>query len=1025
MCNSNIFVSLQKFCTHKIDKIMKLKLQTLKLLFCLIGGSIYAQNEATIPYYHYFEDDNENVNWVLQNGTTDNQWVIGSAVSNSPNRALYISDNGGISAQYTSVSNTLCAYRIFNTVDGEDYEVSFDWIANGESGYDDLRVFWVDNPDVDVTAWTSNFYIIPTIATPFQKYNIMQNNSDWTHGSFTISGNGLPAKLLFLWRNDYLYQYQPGGCVDNIEIEKLCPRPIININTDYLSWFNISWTNVGDFYILRYRNTGVTETWTNISTYSPDTAFDFTNPTPGHYEIEVQSYCSDGQSLWAKTNTIIFDTLLNCIDFTNLTGLTTTCTHGDFDNPYATRGVIDSGQYSILSRHTVNTIQDTDPRTDNLLNVIPQGEQYSVRLGNWASGGYAESVTYYYIPNAFSSILLLRYAVVLQDPNHTPTDQPRFRLEILDENNQLINPICGTADFIPGTNTDDWHTTNTDVVWKDWTTIGLNISDYLGQLIQVRFTTYDCGFSAHFGYAYFTLSCAPAELQGASCGGIPAEFIAPIGFNYQWYPENNPSQIVSTTNTFVNQANDITDYICRMEYLENDACFFTLKALTKNRLPYAAAIPILDTLGCRNCVSFQNTSYVTIGNVITEDAIQTFDWTTNNGQTSTEENPVLLLPNQGGTYTVTLVAGLANRMCTDTIFFSLTVPNKPVLDTILHIATCIDNPYFFYNQYLNQSGVYYDTLPSTNGGCDSTITLYLTVNQGVVTTFIDEICQGEIYNLHGFNEETAGIYTQNLQTINGCDSTITLYLTANQKAATTFIDEICQGETYNLHGFNEETTGIYTQNLQTVNGCDSTITLYLTVNQGVVTTFIDEICQGETYNLHGFNEETTGIYTQNLQTVNGCDSIITLYLTVNPVYDEIIIAQIYQDETYNEYGFNENNTGIYTQNLQTIDGCDSTITLNLKVNQPPVLIVFPNTITPSNADGINDYFYLPAANEVLELSIYIYNRWGECVFTSNNPYFRWDGKVRDQVMQGIYTYVCTYRNREREERNITGIVTVL
>ena len=44
--------------------------------------------------------------------------------------------------------------------------------------------------------------------------------------------------------------------------------------------------------------------------------------------------------------------------------------------------------------------------------------------------------------------MYLQYAVVLEDPDHTPEDQPRFTLEILNENNQLIDSICGFADFI-------------------------------------------------------------------------------------------------------------------------------------------------------------------------------------------------------------------------------------------------------------------------------------------------------------------------------------------------------------------------------------------------------------------------------------------------------------------------------------------------------------------------------------------------------------------------------------------------
>ena len=92
------------------------------------------------------------------------------------------------------------------------------------------------------------------------------------------------------------------------------------------------------------------------------------------------------------------------------------------------------------------------------------------------------------------------------------------------------------------------------------------------------------------------------------------------------------------------------------------------------------------------------------------------------------------------------------------------------------------------------------------------------------------------------------------------------------------------------------------------------------------------ICEGTAYTENGFNVSEAGVYTQNLQTINGCDSVVTLTLTVNPVYSFTIDATINQGETYQENGFEVSEAGTYTQNLQTVNGCDSVIVLNLTVN---------------------------------------------------------------------------------------------
>ena len=92
------------------------------------------------------------------------------------------------------------------------------------------------------------------------------------------------------------------------------------------------------------------------------------------------------------------------------------------------------------------------------------------------------------------------------------------------------------------------------------------------------------------------------------------------------------------------------------------------------------------------------------------------------------------------------------------------------------------------------------------------------------------------------------------------------------------------------------------------------------------------ICEGSVYSENGFNANEAGTYTQNLQTINGCDSIVTLTLTVNPTYNITIDASINEGETYEENGFSESEAGTYVHTLQAENGCDSVITLNLTVN---------------------------------------------------------------------------------------------
>ena len=254
-----------------------------------------------------------------------------------------------------------------------------------------------------------------------------------------------------------------------------------------------------------------------------------------------------------------------------------------------------------------------------------------------------------------------------------------------------------------------------------------------------------------------------------------------------------------------------------------------------------------------------------------------------------------------------------------------------------------------YNQYgfFETSTGFYSQNLQTIKGCDSIVHLNLTVNPIYNDTIIAEICQGETYSLNGFNVNAAGFYTQNLQTTKGCDSIVNLNLTINQPTETNLSAVICEGEVYSLNGFNASTTGVHTLNLQTYKGCDSIVNLSLIVNPLYNDTIFTEICDGEAYSQFGFNESVTGFYTQSLQSIKGCDSIVNLSLIVNPLYNDTIIEEICSNETYSLNGFNVNAAGFYTQNLQSINGCDSIVNLSLIVNTASITTYY-DTICKGN-----------------------------------------------------------------------------
>lgn len=100
----------------------------------------------------------------------------------------------------------------------------------------------------------------------------------------------------------------------------------------------------------------------------------------------------------------------------------------------------------------------------------------------------------------------------------------------------------------------------------------------------------------------------------------------------------------------------------------------------------------------------------------------------------------------------------------------------------------------------------------------------------------------------------------------------------------------------------------------------------ITVGEMAIGITVDTtICEGDSLLYEGVFYSEEGSYTIE----NATDTVITLNLTVNPTYTITINDSIAEGETYTQYGFNEETPGTYYQNLTTVEGCDSTIILNL------------------------------------------------------------------------------------------------
>lgn len=258
--------------------------------------------------------------------------------------------------------------------------------------------------------------------------------------------------------------------------------------------------------------------------------------------------------------------------------------------------------------------------------------------------------------------------------------------------------------------------------------------------------------------------------------------------------------------------------------------------------------------------------------------------------------------------------------------------------TTLNESICQGGSYTVGTQTFNQTGSHTVTLTGANN-CDSIVNLNLTVLIPINKNLVKTVCNNGSYTVGSQTFSQSGNYSVTFTAANGCDSIVNLDLTVLPVLATTLNQTICQGFSYTVGTSSFNQAGTYNVLVTSYNGCDSTVTLNLTVinNQSSTSTINPEICQGQSFDFLNEVYFTAGTYVDTTTTVNGCDSIITINLTVHPLDSTTINATICAGDTYDFNGTTYSSSGVYQLVLNNAENCDSTVILDLVVNTPLTL----------------------------------------------------------------------------------------
>ena len=392
----------------------------------------------------------------------------------------------------------------------------------------------------------------------------------------------------------------------------------------------------------------------------------------------------------------------------------------------------------ISGRQTIMSGNAIDPYTLGQVPVVAPNGKFSVRLGNDSIGAEAEKLSYTFTVLPDAPLFVYRYAVVFQfPPDHPVVKQPRFEISVKDQNGNLIE--CGfyqvaCANNIPG------FIANGEFRFKNWTDVGVDLTDYIGRQITIEFATGDCAMGGHFGYAYIDGFATELKITQSPCNPDGSVTLtAPPGFNYAW-STGDVGQQTTLSNPVGGSEISVT-------LTAATGCEKNLSIVLPDYIPH----PDFDyDLKCDNEINFTDASS------INNSAIINWEWNFGDGHFSNETNPVhhfeaqsvfpvtlIVTADNNCKSAVTVPANVQSPVSADFNFNNVACAGDEILFTDLsktnsgdiiswqwnfddHSLSCFKNPSHTYAT----SGIYHPELfVTTDEGCNAYVSKVISIKE--------------------------------------------------------------------------------------------------------------------------------------------------------------------------------------------------------------------------------------------------------------------------------------------------------
>ena len=206
---------------------------------------------------------------------------------------------------------------------------------------------------------------------------------------------------------------------------------------------------------------------------------------------------------------------------------------------------------------------------------------------------------------------------------------------------------------------------------------------------------------------------------------------------------------------------------------------------------------------------------------------------------------------------------------------------NPVYNSVVYDTICAGQIYLLPGgQYADTTGIYTINQLSI-AGCDSITTLHLNIRPATYGALQLAACAGTTITYNNKPYALAGVYSDTLVNYYGCDSIVTLTIAFTPAIIINIQQNICAGDTFYLNGNKYYETGTYYDTLTAASGCDSILTITIIKLPLATGGIAVSSCFGDSAEYNGKFYTVAGTYTDTLTASTGCDSIVTIQVTID------------------------------------------------------------------------------------------------------------------------------------------------